>query len=58
MSKTYIVNVTGHIIVNADEEQDAIDEVSKRLASTSRTLGATSGFRVDSAVEIISLPKK
>ena len=58
MSKTYIVNVTGHIIVNADEEQDAIDEVRKRLAVTSKTLGASSGFRVDSAVEIVSLSKK
>lgn len=58
MSKTFIVNVIGHVIVDADEEQDAIDAVRKKLTGTSRSLGATSGFRVESATEIVTLQKK
>ena len=58
MSKTFIVNVAGHMIVEADEEEDAIEMVKQKLADTSRTLGAGSGFRVESATEIVALKKK
>jgi hypothetical protein len=58
MPKTFIVNVAGHVIVDAEEENDAVEKVKQKLASSNRFLGATSGFRVESAVEIISLLKK
>ena len=58
MQKTFVVNVAGHIIVNADEEEDAIEMVKAKLSASSWNLGASSGFRVESATEIIQLPKK
>jgi hypothetical protein len=57
MPKTFVVNVAGHVIVNADEEEQAIQLVKQKLAASSRHLGANSGFRVESATEIIQLPK-
>jgi hypothetical protein len=58
MTKTFVVNVAGHIIVDADEEEDAIEMVREKLSTSSWSLGASSGFRVESATEIIQLPKK
>ncbi len=58
MQKTFVVNVAGHVIVNADEEEQAIQIVKQKLAGSSRHLGASSGFRVESATEIVQLPTK
>lgn len=58
MQRTFVVNVSGHVIVNADEEEDAIEIVKGKIASSSHFLGGSSGFRVDSATEIIQVPKK
>ena len=57
MKRTYVVNVAGHVIVNADEEEDAIEMVKQKLAAANTKLGATAGFRVESATEVIQLPK-
>jgi len=57
MEKTFVVNVAGHVIVNADEEDEAIKMVKKKIAGATHALGGMSGFRVESATEIIS-PKK
>jgi len=57
MQKTYVVNVVGHVIVSADEEEQAIEMVKQRMGKLNQ-FGGNSGFRVESAVEMISLPKK
>jgi hypothetical protein len=57
VQRAFVVNVTGHVIVNADEEKEAIQLVKQKLASSSRHLGASSGFRVESATEIAQLPQ-
>lgn len=57
MQKTFVVNVAGHIIVNAEEEKEAIQIVKQKLTASSRHLGASSGFRVESATEIVQLPQ-
>ena len=57
MPKTFVVNVAGHIIVTADEEKDAIQLVRKKLSASGRHIGAPHGFRVESATEIVLLPK-
>ena len=56
MPKTFVVNVVGHVIVSADEEQDAIDTVRENIANLNLGPGR-SGFRVESAVELV-LPSK
>jgi hypothetical protein len=58
MPKTFVVNVAGHVIVNADEEEEAIKMVKQKIAASSHLLGGSSGFRVESATEIIQLPRK
>ena len=55
MSKTFVVNVAGHIIVTADEEKEAIQSVRKKLSTVSRHLGVSNGFRVESATEIVQI---
>ena len=57
MPKTFVVNVVGHVIVSADEEEEAIDMVKQGMRKLN-LVGGNSGFRVESAVEMISLPRK
>ena len=57
MQKTFVVNVAGHIIVNADEEKEAIQLVRHKLSAAGRHIGASHGFRVESATEIVLIPK-
>ncbi len=58
MQKTFVVNVAGHVIVNAEEEAEAIKIVKKKIAASSHMLGGSSGFRVESATEIMQIPPK
>jgi hypothetical protein len=58
MKKMFVVNVAGHVIVEADEEAQAIKIVRQKLAASNRHLEATARFRVESATQIIQLPAK
>jgi len=44
--------------VNAEEEAEAIKIVKKKIAASSHMLGGSSGFRVESATEIMQIPPK
>jgi hypothetical protein len=52
MAKFYKVHVTGHITIEADSQEEAMQVATAKLMNSNRWLGAPAGFIAKSATEV------